>query len=171
MSDHESSAWLVRNQVILGVVHLAATWFMVGLIWTIHFVHYPLFAFVGADDYVTFQAEHVDRIGKLLLVPWAVEGVGILAMLMLAHRSKARLFRMLAVSGAVAMGVILIISGFFSAPAHGELADGFDADVHGDLMRADLIRTIAWTIRGGISIWLMRLLLLQNRRDISNITK
>ena len=165
-----SRPWYVRNPVVLGVVHLVATWFMVGLIWTIHVVHYPLFAYVGPDEYVAFQAEHVRRIGMVLLVPWAVEGICILALLVMAMRSKSRALLLPALLGAAAMGVVLIMSGFFSAPAHGELADGFDADVHADLMRADLIRTIAWTMRGGISIWMLVVLMSVHRRDTSNTT-
>jgi len=162
--------WYLRNPVALGVVHLVATWFMVGLIWTIHVVHYPLFAYVGPNEYEAFQAEHVRRIGIVLLVPWAVEGLCILALLVVAMRSKSRAFLLPTLLGAAAMGVVLIVSGFFSAPAHGMLADGFDAGVHADLMRADLIRTIAWTIRGGISIWMLVVLMSMHRRDISNTT-
>ena len=165
-----SEPWYSRNPVALGIVHLVATWFMVGLIWTIHVVHYPLFAYVGPDEYVAFQAKHVRRIGMVLLVPWAVEGICILALLVMAMRSKSRALLLPALLGAAAMGVVLIMSGFFSAPAHGELADGFDADVHADLMRADLIRTIAWTMRGGISIWMLVVLMSVHRRDISNTT-
>lgn len=170
MTDVTTQRWYLRNPVALGIVHLVATWFMVGLIWTIHVVHYPLFAYVGPDEYVAFQAEHVRRIGMVLLVPWAVEGICILALLVMAMRSKSRELLLPTLLGAAAMGVVLIMSGFFSAPAHGKLADGFDADVHADLMRADLIRTIAWTMRGGISIWLLMVLMSMYRRDTSNTT-
>ena len=36
---------------------------MVGMIWTIQIVHYPLFAFVGSETYEDFQAKHVEVIG------------------------------------------------------------------------------------------------------------
>ena len=127
---------------------------MVGLIWTIHFVHYPLFADVGDATYVAFQAAHVDRIGKLLLVPWAVEGVTAAAILLVALTTRDRRLLPPAVIGAVAMGVVLLVSGFWSAPAHGELADGFDPDVHRRLMNADLVRTLAWTVRGFTAAWI-----------------
>ena len=32
-------------------MHAAATWFMVGLVWVIQTVHYPLFAFVGESGF------------------------------------------------------------------------------------------------------------------------
>jgi hypothetical protein len=39
-------------------VHLAATAAMVGLIWFVQVVHYPLFASVGADEFVAYENAH-----------------------------------------------------------------------------------------------------------------
>ena len=139
---------------VVVLIHLVATWFMVGLIWTIHFVHYPLFAEVGEATYVAFQNAHVDRIGKVLLVPWAAEGIAAAVILLFAVTTRDRRLLPPAVIGAIAMGVILLISGFWSAPAHAELADGFDAAVHDRLMNADLVRTLAWTARGLAAVWI-----------------
>jgi hypothetical protein len=120
-------------------------------------VHYPLFAEVGEATYVGFQAAHVDRIGRLLLVPWAVEGVTAAVILVVTVTTRDRRLLPPAVIGALAMGVILAISGFWSAPAHGELADGFDPEVHDRLMTADLVRTLAWTARGFTAAWIAAL--------------
>ena len=75
---------------VVVLVHLVATWFMVGLIWTIHFVHYPLFAEVGEATYVAYQAAHVDRIGVVLALPWAVEGITAAMILLLAFSRNLR---------------------------------------------------------------------------------
>ena len=137
------------------IAHVASTLFMVGLIWTIHYVHYPLFAHVGESTYIAFQAEHVNRIGKLLLLPWLTEGLTLLAILILAFLGQRRDLRLPAFLNGVGMAIALIISGVWSAPAHGELADGFDADVHGRLMNANLVRTLGWTLCGICAIWLV----------------
>lgn len=137
------------------IAHVASTLFMVGLIWTIHYVHYPLFAHVGESTYVAFQSEHVNRIGKLLLLPWLTEGLTLLAILILAFFGQRRDLRPPAFLNGVGMATALIISGVWSAPAHGELADGFDADVHSRLMNANLVRTLAWTLCGICAIWLV----------------
>jgi hypothetical protein len=146
-----------RGLWIVAVVHAAAAWFMVGMIWTIHLVHYPLFADVGEATYEAFQSEHVERIGTLLLVPWAVEGAMVLALLWFACVAGRRDLRIPALVGAVAMAAVLAISAFWSAPAHGDLADGFDAAVHDRLMTANLIRTLAWTVRGAVAVWVIAL--------------
>ena len=128
---------------------------MVGLIWTIHTVHYPLFAHVGESTYVAFQSQHVDRIGKLLFLPWLTEGITLLAVLVLAFFGNQRNLRLPAFLNGVGMAIALIISGFLSAPAHGDLADGFNAAVHDRLMTANLVRSLAWTLCGVCAIWIV----------------
>jgi hypothetical protein len=146
---------LRRNLRPLIVIHAAASMFMVGLIWTIHYVHYPLFAYVGESTYVSFQAAHVERIGKLLFVPWLTEGFTLIGILALAFLGGRKTLRVPVVINSAAMAVVLVISGFWSAPAHGKLADGFDKSIHNQLMTANLIRTLAWTVCGACSIWMV----------------
>ena len=146
---------LQRNSRTLLVIHLAATLFMVGLIWTIHYVHYPLFANVGESTYVSFQAEHVERIGKLLFVPWLTEGITLLGILALAFLGGNKALRIPSVINGAAMAVVLVISGFWSAPAHAKLADGFDKSLHDQLMTVNLIRTLAWTVCGICAVWIV----------------
>ena len=147
--------FLQRNLRTLIVIHTAATMFMVGLIWTIHYVHYPLFALVGESTYVSFQAEHVERIGKLLFVPWLTEGITLLGVLALAFLGGRKALRVPAVINGAAMAVVLVISGFWSAPAHAKLADGFDKSIHDQLMTVNLIRTLAWTVCGICAVWIV----------------
>ncbi len=142
-----------RSWNALVAVHALATWFLVGLIWTVHYVHYPLFANVGTESYAEFQAEHVSRIGVVLAVPWIVEGATTLGLLALAARGRE--IGVVLVGAAAAAGVLLI-SGLASAPAHAELADGFDPDVHRDLLRWNLVRALLWTVKGvvgGVLLW------------------
>jgi len=137
------------------IAHLATTLFMVGLIWTIHIVHYPLFAYVGESTYIAFQTQHVDQIGKLLLLPWLVEGLTLLCVLLLAFLGNHRDLRLPAFLNGFGMAIALVTSGVWSAPAHGKLADGFDPDIHNQLMNANLVRTFAWTLCGVSAVWLV----------------
>ncbi len=146
---------LQRNLRPLVVVHAAASMFMVGLIWTIHYVHYPLFAYVGETTYASFQAVHVERIGRLLFVPWLTEGFTLIGILVLAFLGGRKTLRVPAVLNGAAMAVVLVMSGFWSAPAHARLADGFDKAVHDQLMTVNLIRSLAWTVCGACSIWIV----------------
>ena len=63
------------------ILHAAATWFMVGLIWTIQSGHYPLVARVGERSFSAYEAEHTSRMARLLAVPAGIEvitGAGLL---------------------------------------------------------------------------------------------
>ena len=44
------------------LAHLVSTLVMVGVIWTVQVVHYPLFAGVGADGWSAYEAAHQSRI-------------------------------------------------------------------------------------------------------------
>jgi len=146
---------LQRYTRALLITHLASTLFMVGMIWTIHYVHYPLFAHVGESTYIAFQSEHVNRIGKLLLLPWLIEGATLLAVLILAFLGQRRDLRLPAFLNGLGMAIALIISGVWSAPAHGDLANGFDAAIHDRLMTANLVRSFAWTLCGICAVWIV----------------
>ncbi len=138
----------------VALAHLAFTAVMTGLIWMVHVVHYPLFAHVGAEDYRTYQSQHMRRISWLLAVPWVGEVTLGAVIFLLAPTSTLRLITFLA--GAVQVGVA-VVTGFVAAPAHGRLLDGFDAAEHRGLMRANLVRTLLWTIRLGFAlviVWL-----------------
>lgn len=104
---------------------------------------------------MAYENAHVDRIGNLLLLPWLTEGVTLLALLVLAFLGSRSDLRTPMAINATAMGVVLAISGFWSAPAHGDLMKGFDQGVFDRLMVADLVRTIAWTVCGITAVWVL----------------
>ena len=160
--------YLEQNYRLLVIVHLAASLFMVGLIWTIQYAHYPLFAYVGETTYTSFQAEHVERIGRLLIFPWLTEGMTLIGILAIAFIGKRKELRVLAVINGVAMAIVLVLSGFWSAPAHAKLADGFDESVHQQLMTVNLIRTFAWTVCGICAVLIVLSAWSQDRNTRSN---
>ena len=130
----------------VALVHLLATGFMAGLIWTIHAVHYPLFPLVG-DPYRPFQDEHMRRISRLLVVPWGVEVLSAL-WLLFAGSPVPLALRLL---GVALVGAVLGVTAFAAAPRHGRLLDRFDAEVHRGLMRADAVRVGLWSARAAVA--------------------
>jgi hypothetical protein len=135
----------------LTLVHLAATWWMVGMIWVIQTIHYPLFAFVGDAAYPAYQQAHVDRIGNLVGLPWLVEGLCTLAVFALAPTWRLRVLT--TVSG-LAMAGILLATMTVSAPVNGDLLDGFDQDLLDRLLVGNGVRTALWTLRGFLAAWI-----------------
>ena len=127
------------------LIQVASTWFLVGLIWTIQVVHYPLFAGVGPDRFPAYQESHARLItlvvGPVMLVEAAT------TMLFLTLR-PAGIPAWVAWVGLGLLAVIWISTALLQVPAHGRLAEGFDPTVHDRLVSTNWIRTIAWTARG-----------------------
>lgn len=127
------------------IVHAAATWFMVGLIWTIQSVHYPLFARVGAADLTGYENEHTFRMLRLLAVPAGVE-IATGAALVWTRPPGVGLVPVL-IAG-VFLVVIWTITAFVQVPLHRRLGDQPDHSVVSQLVRSNWLRTGLWTVRG-----------------------
>lgn len=124
-------------------VHAAATWALVGLIWTVQLVHYPLFAQVGAEAFRSYHARHTRQITWIVAPLMAVE---LLTAILLVTRG-AREPWLLASLAPLAFN--WISTWRVQIPLHDRLANGFDADVHRRLVATNWWRTAAWSIRGG----------------------
>ena len=140
----------LRLDVVV-VVQAIVTTLMVGMIWTVHLVHYELFPLVGTDAWDAYESAHVDRIGKILFAPWLLEGLCVLVLLL----ARPRRMRILAFVSAFLMLFILIDTSAFSAPAHGVLLDGWDRSTYDELMTVNLIRAWLWTAKGIVAVWML----------------
>jgi hypothetical protein len=136
---------------LLAVAHLAVTWWMVGMIWVVQVVQYPLFELVG-EPYDRYHHAHVDRIGVLLALPWLAEGLLTIAVFLLA---PTRRLRAVATVGGLAMAALLLVTTTVAAPANGDLLDGFDAGVHDSLLFWNGVRTALWSARGVVAVVLV----------------
>ena len=123
--------------------HAAATWALVGLIWTVRLVHYPLFAQVGADAFRSYHARHTQQITWIVAPLMAVE---LLTAVLLVVRG-AREPWLLASFAPLAFN--WLATWRVQIPLHDRLAAGFDAAAHRRLVATNWWRTAAWTIRGG----------------------
>lgn len=135
-------------------VHAAATWYLVGLIWTIQIVHYPTFADIAADRYAAFQSTHMTRMGGIVGLAWLIEGITVLGVFFLAPDATARL---LGGVGGLLECIVLAVTVRASIPAHEALLDGFDETAHRRLVMTNWWRTIAWSARGAIALVLLLL--------------
>ena len=53
--------------VALFLVQVCTTGYMIGVIWTVQLVHYPLFGAVRADEFAAFEREHQQRISAVVM--------------------------------------------------------------------------------------------------------
>jgi len=122
---------------------------MVGLIWVMQIVHYPLFAQVGDATYGSFQSGHMRRISQVLFVPWGIEALTTVALVALAPTAR---LRVAAIVGLALFAAVTIVTGLLAAPIHGRLVDGFDDAEHVRLLAVNWARTLLWTARGVIAL-------------------
>jgi hypothetical protein len=142
--------------VVVVLAHAASTLVLAGVIWTIQVVHYPLFALVGEEGFVAYEAAHSSRISAVIAVPWAVQGLTTLALLV---APPAGVPRWLVWTAAVLAAVPVVVTVTLSVPAHGILGGGFDAAAHARLVATNWLRTAAWTAHGVVALVLVALAL------------
>jgi hypothetical protein len=134
------------------LVHAAVTLAMWGVILMVQLVHYPLFRLVGEKDYVEYQAEHMRRITWIVAPLMATELVtaGLLVWAPPAAVSEWTVW-----TGLALVLWIWGTTGLVQVPLHSRLTDGFDAAAHRRLVRTNWLRTLAWTLRVGLVLWML----------------
>lgn len=130
---------------VLLTAHLVATVAMVGLIWFVQVVHYPLFTAVGREQFVAYEDAH-RRLTAYVVGPFmAVEGV---TALWIAAAPPTGVSRLAAFVGLLLLAVIHASTVFLQVPMHMALSEGFDAASARRLVRTNWIRTVGWSARG-----------------------
>jgi hypothetical protein len=134
------------------LLHLAATGVMIGIIWFVQVVHYPLLARVGAEGFAAYEQAHTRLTTFVVGPPMLVElATGV----WLAWHPPAGVERGVMLGGLVLIAVIWISTMALQVPEHGRLERGWDAAAHRRLVRGNLIRTVAWTLRGILVLWII----------------
>ncbi len=141
---------------LLLLVHLASTLIMVGVIWIIQIVHYPLFALVGEESFIRYSGQHNVLITYVVLPTMLIE-IGTVGLLALARPSAIPAW--LAWLGFALVILIWASTFFLQVPAHNILGRGFDVNAHQVLVSTNWIRTIAWSVRGILALWMVYLLM------------
>lgn len=129
------------------VISTAATWGMVGVIWMVQHVHYPMLAEYSAIEPGRAAVDHQRRIAPVVGPLMAAEGVTALILLVERPATMAASSAWLA---AALLGVALSSTIAIQVPLHGRLAEGHDEAVARRLITTNWVRTAAWTARGTV---------------------
>lgn len=136
----------------LWLVQVGATLAMVGVIWVVQLVHYPLFAHVGADRFGAYHAAHVQRItwivGPLMLAELAT------ALWCLSAPPTRALGWWPFALGVALIAIAWLTTALASVPYHNTLASGPNPDALAGLVHTNWPRTLAWTARGALVLWI-----------------
>ncbi|NNE65547.1 MAG: hypothetical protein HKN33_03200 [Pyrinomonadaceae bacterium] len=139
------------NEAVL-MIHLFSTLFLVGLIWTIQIVHYPLFGSIGENEYRSYQRLHTRRIAYLVAPVMLAELISAIYLVIWPFGESGRWpFWM----GFVLVIMIWVSTLFLQSPIHGRLSKGLDLRDVKLLTATNWIRTVLWTTRGFLVLWLV----------------
>lgn len=136
---------------LLLLTHLAATVYMVGVIWFVQVVHYPLFAAIASDKFTAYEQRHASLTTWVVFPPMLVEAATVV--LMFWFRPDGLSVWQLWTGMALLTG-IWISTFLVQVPCHRELSKGFSAAVHYRLVLTNWIRTVGWSLRGLLVSWM-----------------
>ncbi len=131
------------------LANTAGTIFMVGLIWFVQRVHYPLLSYVQVDQQISVGAEHQRRTAQVVGLPMAVEGVSTL--ILLVDRPD-QVEWWLPWMGAILLAISLGSTVFLSVPLHQKMVNQPSAELGKRLVSTNWPRTVSWTLRGVICV-------------------
>jgi hypothetical protein len=133
------------------VVHLVAVAALAGVGWVVQLVVYPAFRLVGDHEWPRYHVEHSRAITRVVALPWLVQGVSTAALLITPAAGGLPAAVVLALLALVTVASTVVTA----VPAHGRLASGRAATDVSVLLRANLVRTVAWTASAGLAAALL----------------
>lgn len=139
---------------VLLLAHAGSTLAMVGIIWFVQVVHYPLFERVGKEGFAAYSEAHSRLTGYVVGPPMLLEAATALGLL---FWRSAEIPSLAVWSGLVLLAAIWVSTALLQVPRHSRLARGFDAASHRLLVLSNWLRTALWSARGALVLWMIHL--------------
>ena len=136
------------------LINFVVSTYMLGVIWFVQIVHYPLFNFVSKDLFSEFENNHSFRTFKVVAIPMIIELLS--SFILIFSKNNQDLF----ILNFLIVIVIWISTFLLQVPNHKVLQKGFSYTFHTKLVRTNWIRTFCWTLRAVLNLYLLRYLLI-----------
>ena len=137
---------------VIVAIHAAATWAMVGLIWFVQLVHYPLFSAVGAPEFVAYEAQHTRRTTWVVAMFMPVE-LATAAWIVVGDAGDVPAgLAWLGLATVIALWTITLT---VQVPQHRRLGQEFDAGTARRLVAGNWVRTALWSLRGVVALMML----------------
>lgn len=137
---------------LLLLVHAAATLVMVGVIWFVQVVHYPLFGRVDPSGFPAYSGAHSRLTGYVVGPPMFLEMAT--AVLLLVFRPvEAPAYA--AWTGFILLVLVWLSTALLQVPRHRVLGLGFDSTAWNGLVLTNWARTAGWSLRGLLVLWML----------------
>jgi len=135
-------------------MHLAATLYMVGVIWMVQLAHYPLMALVGAEQMEAWQLENMRRTTWVVGPPMLVEAATAAVLIIMDEASYLGFIPWM---GAALLVLVWVSTALLQVPAHDSLSRGLSVATVSWLVSSNWIRTVLWSVRGGLALYMVHL--------------
>ncbi len=126
---------------------------MCGLIWFVQVVHYPLFASVSTVESPDYATRNQDRTPWVVIPPMLVEAAT--AAIIVAQPPQG-IGRAAAWVGLGMVAALWLSTLLVQMPLHARLKEGHAPDVVAALVRTNWVRTLLWSARAVLAIWMLR---------------
>ncbi len=127
---------------------------MTGLIWTVQLVHYPTFAWIPADKFPAYPKFHAFRIFWITAIPMTLELAGAIWLFFVDTSELGLVNEWLKVNlfGVLALWLATLL---VSMPLHNKIQKEYSLDACQQLARTNWIRTLIWTARSTMWLYLL----------------
>ncbi|MEX0671604.1 MAG: hypothetical protein WD060_14230 [Pirellulales bacterium] len=148
----DAAGWTTQDLIL--AAQAVASGAMCGLIWFVQVVHYPLFATTPGDTSAGYAVENQRRTSWVVL-PFMLVEMATAAMIAVAPPPGVGPGP--AIVGGFVVMAIWASTLFVQMPLHARLArDGHRPPLVDALVRGNWFRTLAWTARAILAVWMLR---------------
>ena len=130
------------------ISNLSITILMLGIIWFVQLVHYPLFPKADLNNFKNFHSEHTKRISWIVAPLMISEGLV----------STVLFVKMPSIITFIGLSILIFIwisTFFIQVPINNKLNKEFDVKLFYKLLKSNWIRTIGWSLRSVTCFFLM----------------
>ena len=144
--------WNPSQTSLLIFCQAVASVAMATVIWFVQVVHYPLMTSVGSAHLPGYAIRNRELTTWIVLPLMFLELVAALGLIGSPISSVSRL------RNGIGLGLLALIWGvtfLISVPHHLQLSKQFSPEALNGLVQSNWIRTVAWSVRACLSLWLL----------------
>ncbi len=137
---------------LLIFAQVVSTFMLLGVIWMVQLVQYPAFRFVGPSDFVECHAAHSFWITPIVAPAMIIELISSILLLIFPPQNIEVIWFWI---GLILTVVVWLSTMFVQVPIHNRLANGVEPGSINRLINSNWIRTIAWSLRAGLVLYIL----------------
>lgn len=137
-------------QNIILIANIFSSFALFGLIWCVQLVHYPFFLRSGQINFVEHIAFHKSRI-SLIVIPLMMVELATSGFLVF----QSEQLMIWNTFGLITVILIWLVTFSVQVPLHGKLPGGYDENTVQKLIKTNWIRTILWSVKSFISLFIL----------------